>query len=380
MTKYTVGLSILGLICFALVGLLFSKSADGDKSPSGWRPRESSSSIAPLPAWGAIGRSSDSAVATSAPNPSRPQRAEAQRLFKLYKEKFVNSGIDGRKLLDSIYVLGLAKNADNLRLTRDFLKSTNTSDEKVALSRILASFYLQDDALGANADILGDLRDLVKSGEAEVGNTAALAYSRLGYFPDSQGILSYARRAGYIDDGEYFGELVYLVRLAPKEAQIKILSTVGSSGNAFAIEVLASTLQKPEDLNRYSPDALSAAQSVLAKHQPSFPEAESQFDLTDATRYAMWLQASALISGSGDESKYEKFLLAQLNSAKTDPRGVVSFLISSDGDRLIGRVGQLGLLDYAQSRIGSYAAQNATNGTIQDAVSEVQSKLKATKH
>lgn len=309
------------------------------------------------------------------PDPNKPRDVEARRLLKVYERRFIGSGMDGRKLLDAIYVLKLEKNNENLRLVQKLINERITIGEKVALTRIVASFYSPYNVLGANDYILANLRDVINSGNVDLGRAGGLAYSRLGYLPDSLDILAFIRSNGYINDDEYYGDLVYLLQAAPKTVQSKIIDQISAGDNGFSIDVLISTIQKSEDVLNLSHDASEKIGIVISKHQPVFPEDVNQFGLMDAIRYASWVQSMALLNNVGTTNGYNQYIAKTLGGATSDPRWIISFLISSEGQDWVGSVGSTEVSTYMFSKIEQYAARNAANGVIRDSVKEIRGKF-----
>ncbi|SDX75738.1 hypothetical protein SAMN04515617_106206 [Collimonas sp. OK242] len=315
------------------------------------------------------------------PDPNKPKEVEAKRLFSLYQKKYIGSGVEGRALLETIDALGLPRTIENFRRVQELLKSKTTNEERITLTEMLSRFHSRDDALGLNSEVLTELKDLMNSGNKGIGRAAALAYSNFGYLPDSLRVLSDVKDAGYLGDEEYYGQLAFLASQAPKDAQSDILNKIKLGGNQYSVDVLTYSIQKPDDLKQFSPETYGTVQAILAEHQPQFSENQNQFGLTDAVAYAAWLQATALLASSGNTANYDKYLLNELNTATTDPRKIISFLISSgDGERWAERVDQFGALRVAQNNIGLYAAQNPANKNIQETVAEAETKFKRNLH
>jgi hypothetical protein len=309
-------------------------------------------------------------------NNKLPKEVEVKRLFALYQKKYIGSGAKGRELLDAIRALGLPPTVENFNQVQELIKSKTTTEERVGLTRILANFFSINNALGFNDGVIADLKELVNSGNKDVAGTAALEYTYFGYLPDSQHVLSYAKEAGYITDEIYYAQLSRVADSAPKDAQQEILNKIKLGGNAYSIEILTSDIQTPENLKKYSPETYTTLKTILAEHQPEFSEDPSQFGLTKAVTYSAWLQAVALVNSNGDPGSSDQFLLNQLNNNKTDPRKIISFLITGEGDPLIQRYGPSGGLARAQSNMELYAAQTALNLTAQGAIDEIKTKLR----
>lgn len=288
------------------------------------------------------------------PSPSVQQLDEAQSILNRYHAHSSNGGSEGREILESVHAKGLAKTADNVKTIGSLLSSTVTDDEKVVLVRLLGSLYTFDDKTGMNSEIARSLKSAVYSGHNDVARAGALAYSRLAYFTDSNDVLIYAKNNGYIDADEYFGEIAHLLPYAPAKDQSSLATIVKTGKNRYAMEILAFVAQDPEVMKRIYPETKTIILSSLETNEPEFAQAVGEFGFVDAIRYANWLQTVAVLKSANGNVKYEDVVLAHLNDAKTDPRKIIAFLMSSDGKALIMNIGKSGLLDSALVRVSEY--------------------------
>jgi hypothetical protein len=226
---------------------------------------------------------------------NRPRQAAAQGKLIEYQNKYRHSGQEGRAKLDEVYSLGLEVNADNIKLIRSLLASNISFDEKIALTRILASLYSPQSTNEFNNAILSDLRGLAASGHKELGRTATYAYSRSGYFPDSVEMLTRSRDIGYFGDQDFYGELAHLLPYAPEDVQSEIIAKIKSSRNLYAAEILAAMVNNPEHLTRLPLSTRGGVMALLAGTEPKFSQATGTFSFSEGIQFTYWLHAMATL-------------------------------------------------------------------------------------
>ncbi|MCX7170066.1 MAG: hypothetical protein NTY41_07155 [Proteobacteria bacterium] len=314
-----------------------------------------------------------------AQNTGNTSSANAQDLFGQYNSKFRNSGLEGRQMLEDIQAQGLAKTAENVKSTRSLLSSSVTSDEKVVLARILGSLYTYGDKTGMNNAITSDLKGLVYTGQKEVARAGVLAFSRLGYFRDSNDVLLYARNNGFIDTDEYYAELAHIVLFAPAHDQVDLVSKIKDGKNRYATEILASITQDPEAIKNVYPETQKSILSSLDASEPAFAQALGEFSLIDAVRYSTWLQSVANLSSAAGNVKYEDVVLARLNDDKIDPRKIMAFLMSPEGKNLIKKIGQSSPFDKVLERVSLYSKQLPQNVLMKQIVQDIKVTIKSVK-
>ena len=88
--------------------------------------------------------------------------------------------------------------------------------------------YFYDNITKSNNEILSDLKGIIYSEQNVLSRSAALIYSRLGYFSDTQEILDYTKKNKLITDNNYYGYLSYLLSHAPTHDQYNLISKITS--------------------------------------------------------------------------------------------------------------------------------------------------------
>lgn len=309
--------------------------------------------------------------------PSAQQITEGQRLFDQYKANLQGKGMAARMTLEGASVNGIAQTPENVRSVRALLASTVTTEEKVALVRILGQLYMRNDAMGMNTVIVQDLKGFVNSGEKDVACAAVLTFSRLAYFHDSSEVLLQAKSRGVIDDDGYYGELAHMVTVAPAADQNQLVRRIREGKNSYAMEILASSSLSPQQLARMYPETRSALLGALEEHEPGFSMALGEFGMIEAMRYADWLQAVALLGSNGDNAKYIQLVLMRLSNERLDPRKVMAFLAASQGKTLISQVGKKSAFVTLLERIELYSRQLPQNALMKEMVQDVRRSVEA---
>lgn len=285
-------------------------------------------------------------------------------------------GIAGRNELDRIFVQGFPRTEQSVRAVRALLKAGPSGDEKIALTRILGQLYSPDNLTGSNADILLDLRGLVSDNNKEVARSAALTFARLGYLPGSEALLKTAFDNKVLSADDYYGELAHMTSLAPADVRDEMLTTVRNASNAYAADILASSLnQNPKLLSGYSVRAVEEMTQLLAKSEPRFASASGEFGLTDAVRYANWLRASAQLTSSASGAELDATIVARLSTPGTDPRKIMAYLLTPEASSVLASA-QLGApAGGLVAASNQYAAQYPGSRILQSAAQEIALKV-----
>jgi hypothetical protein len=297
------------------------------------------------------------------PDSGAPSQAENQALFSRYFTEKSKSE-SARIVLERVSVYGIPATKANIETVQKLLSSSVSDHEKKSAVRLLAGMYTSEDKFGLNASILKELTSQVRANNRDIARAATFAFSRLGYFPNSTNLLSHAQRAHLITKDEYFGELAHIVKYAPSNDQVLILSKIAHSKNGYSAEILASFAQDANWLQRFGPQSKSILEIILEKNRPEFPQAVGEYGFVDAFRYENWLHASAVLAANSGKVKYEDFVLEHLNSEKTDPRQILAFLSSEKGKALMSSVGESKRFAPAYARLSQYSHSFPSNAFV----------------
>jgi len=285
-------------------------------------------------------------------------------------------GIEGRNELDRIFAQGVPQTTRSVLAARALLKAGLSDGEKIAMARILGSLYSPDNVTGYNADILLDLRSLVADSNKEVARSAALSFSRIGYLPGTDALLKTAFDNRVLSPDDYYGELAHMAPLAPAGVQDELVSAIRTSGNTYAADILAGSINEdPKRLNSYSARSQNEIAQLLGNTEPRFASAAGEFGLTDALRYANWLRATAQVESLAQGTDVDASIVARLGAPGTDPRKITAYLLTPEASSLLSSalVGSPGGgLVAATNR---YAAQYPGNKTLQSAVADIGQRV-----
>ncbi len=285
-------------------------------------------------------------------------------------------GIAGRNELDRIFVEGFPINEQSALAARALLKAGPSDDEKIALARILGRLYSPDNLTGYNTDLLLDLRALINDNNKQVGRSAALTFSRLGYLPGSDAVLKAAFDNSVLGVDDYYGELAHMAPSAPARVQDELLASVRTAANAYAADVLASSINAdPAVLKAYSGRSVDEIRQLLGNTEPRFASASGEFGLTDAVRYANWLRASAQIDSAASGANIDAVIVSKLGVPGTDPRKIMAYLLTPEASSMLSSA-QLGSPASGLVLIASqHAAQYPDNRGLQSAALEIASRV-----
>lgn len=223
----------------------------------------------------------------------------------------------------------------DLLLARDALQKSRNDEEAQAIIRIVAAKF--DPAINSpeNTVIAAILRAEVKGSRKATARGAMFAMSRMGYLPDTIALLQHSRSTGILSKNEYFGELAHLLIYAPSKAQVDIVEQVKLDKNAYASEILASSLSDPKRLEKLTPRAIELLHAHLLAVEPMFPMALSDFGVVDQLRYSNWLNALALTKMPSSVDSYFDTVLSNLDKEMIDPRKVLAYFNSPFGSKVV---------------------------------------------
>ena len=304
---------------------------------------------------------------------------DSKKIFLDYIATKKGSGAVGRDMIEQAELKGLPKTAEHVNLVRTTLASVITEDEKIAMTRLLASLHSPDDVTGMNKQIESDLRSIIYSNQKGSSRAAVLAFARTGYYKDSQAVLSHAKLNGMINKDEYYGELSHILSFAPESDQLAIVSEIKSGKNRYATEILTAFTPSTAVGNKLYPETQSALLQLFLENEPIMPMAIGEIGYVDVIRYANWLHAVALLNNKTSGGKYEDYVLKRLNDNTIDPRKIMAFLVSDEGKSMIQRVGKKSLFDLAIQRIALYSKQLPGSYIMIDFVKEIKQSVSTLK-
>ena len=229
--------------------------------------------------------------------PERFANKSAGDLLKAYNDGPAGS-VQRQEYLFGVLDKGLPASDANIAAVRKSLARPGSTEDKVLLTKLLASMYSPRVRSQANLQIESDIKKLIASGDKRLATIAAFEYSRLAYPPDRYAVLRQAHAAKLFDDDAYFGELAHGLRFATPQEQAQMLDELDKSRNLYSAEILAATFGSPKPLAQLSPPARGRLLQVLSSREPVFPMALDAFGSVDVIRYAEWLAAVATIESA----------------------------------------------------------------------------------
>lgn len=246
-------------------------------------------------------------------------------------------GIAGRNALDAMFFAGVPATPQSATAARRLLAEGKLSaDEKIVLSRILASLHDEGNPTGANLDIELDLKRLADDPNQQVAAQAAIEFARMGYLPGTEDVLKRAFDAGALSADTYYQELAHLVSSAPPPKQAMLMAEISAASNRLASDVLADALISGREKETAAFLISSADMSALLRAtQPQFASAAGQFGWVDAVRYSQWLRASATVESDRTGRPVDDLIVGTLQASGTDPRKLMGYLIQPQAGPLL---------------------------------------------
>lgn len=304
-------------------------------------------------------------------------RAQAQKLWDGYRQNAGRAG-SGERVMQVLGTRAFPATKENANAVLALAQTSVSSDEKVALIRLAGSLVplLEDE--GARSDILSFLSTLATNTKDPVlGRTAALAYSRTGFHPNSLAVLAHAHGQRYIGDDEYYGDLAHLLPAAPNsDAQAQILARLGAGKNGFSREVLANLLLDRRILNSLTPASASDALALLGPQQPTFSNSTTTISGVDVLRYGYWMNAvvglNARVSGQTEPSVMAQLL--KIDDA--NPKVLIGVLSYEPNAQLVRSAFGSQAIQKIDSSISAFGRQSK-NEWVQELADQARANLTA---
>jgi hypothetical protein len=298
-----------------------------------------------------------------------------QILLNAYKKKAGTQGAAGRNAIDEIFSKGLAPSADNVKDVRTILAAKVTSDEKLALVRLLGSLHTYDNQSGMNTMIAQDISALARSSQKEIARAAVLTYSRLGYYQDLRELLQYSKDQGNINIDEYYGELAHALRFTPEHEQLSFISEIRDGRNKYAHEILAFIATDRATIQRFYPSTQKETLQTLLLNEPDFPQAIGEYGLIDGIRYSTWLHAVASLTATTSNQSYSEVITTKITVKEIDPRKIMAYLASAEGKTFIKNSDQKDTLNGLVERIAFFSKQLPQNMLMREIVQDIRNTI-----
>ncbi|MGI4842141.1 MAG: hypothetical protein ACRYF7_02395 [Janthinobacterium lividum] len=302
--------------------------------------------------------------------------APSTALLQQYKESHEGT-INGQEILIGILNKGLAPNDNNLQIVRSELAKNKAPDEKILLTKLLASLHTPGIRSQQNLTIERDLKSLILSANERIATEATFEYSRLVYPPDRYQVLSQARAAKILDEDSYFGELAHGLRFAPSSEQSQMLAEIEKANNRYADGILASTFNNQVSTAQLNRSVQSQLLRLLSTHEPHFPMMLDSFGFVDIIRYAIWLDAVATVESGLSGKAHAGIVLAKLYDQRTDPRKILAVFASPEGIRVINETKDVKQLQQLLTRTRAYSNSLPQNAMLRDATALFDSRLRS---
>ncbi len=217
------------------------------------------------------------------------------------------------------------------------------------------------------------------STETSVIKEATFVLTRLGFFPETLGILDHAFAEGHITSNDYYGEMAHVMPAAPVEVQSKLIENIGISGNDYARDVMVSILADRSTTEALSPKTLKAAASFMNRAEPDLPHQRDNFGGIQAINWQNWLASNVAINSQLSGETDAAALAKLLNLNDIDPRKlVIAFWTEPSAENMKAAFDDK-TLSKAADIISAYGAANPQDLGIQEYTNTALSNLRSRK-
>lgn len=263
--------------------------------------------------------------------------------------------LERQELLIGVLNKTLPSNDANIRITRQSLAKARAIEDKILLTKVLASMYTPRAHSQQNLLIESDIKKLIDSPDPRLAPQAVIEYSRLGYPSDRYEVLQRARDAKILDDDAYYGELAHGLRLSSPAQQMQMLAELETSRNPYAYEILAFTFCSEEMFLQLDRPAQAKLFNALSRQEQNFPLALDSFGVVDMTRYTVWIDAVATMESRLSGTPYAELVLRRLSGPRLDPRKILAVFANREGQKVIRESNDVAQLRRLLLRAQAYA-------------------------
>jgi hypothetical protein len=294
------------------------------------------------------------------PDHRTPDYAKAQALLDEYSRK-TNPTVEDGVRIGVVNATGLKPTSENVLTVQRLLANTAQRETKIRLIRLLGSLYTYNNESGQNVAITNSLRSHISSTDTEIARTALYAYSAIGVQSDWVDMLDLELKKGILTDDAYSQELALGMAAAPAPAQITAASRLAAKNSAFGAEVLASSLHSKNDVQKLAPESRKILLEFLQRRAPVMPTAIGEYSMGSGLTYARWLELLALLTEFAGQGIYAQTIFVHLNAPNADPRNILGYLTSPQGERFMKSIGQRSTFAPASAKALALAKQFPSN-------------------
>ncbi|MCY7317491.1 MAG: hypothetical protein LH617_01965 [Ramlibacter sp.] len=289
-------------------------------------------------------------------------RAKAEHVDKT--QKLFDHGAAGRpkfSVLEEVRAMqGLPATKANVAAVLGRLRTTPVMNhsESVQLVRLAGDLHAQSTDEKDKAEIRGLLAALAtSSANPLLGQAAALTYSRLGYFPDTLGVLATARQKGFITNDHYFGDLAHLLPdVKSGNDQLRVVHLLTDGKNAHARMILNNLMMADHVFEGLTPAAAQGVLTLMTSNPPGFNSIPTAIGGVDMLNYNDWLVANVRVSSHLSKEPQRSTVARLVKVDTTDPRALVSMMHWDETANLVKDAMSPTELAKIDSRIAAWAA------------------------
>lgn len=171
-------------------------------------------------------------------------------------------------------------------------------------------------------------------------------------------------------------ELAHLLPLAPAGAQLQIARDLAAGGSVLSQEIVASSLLNAAYASALPKEVAQEVYKMLAENEPVFSGSTQAYGVSDAIRYAEWLQGMANLNQALTGQSPQAYVRERLLDDQADPRKLVAAaqLITPDGG-LAQAMGPEATMKIS-ARVSRFAAEIDQQGVLGEAAAAALERLR----
>jgi hypothetical protein len=264
---------------------------------------------------------------------------------------------------------------DVLRL----MESAGSSSDREAFAIIAGDLYRgvgPDGDKSIQRDVQESLSRVARNDkDPKVRKTAALTYSRLGYFPDSLSVLAGARPL--LGDQSYHQQLAQMLLAAPADGQVRIIREFEygeGRNNDLGKRVVTNLLRDENAMAFLTPIAVTPLLALLKKQEPDFGSPPESMGVMTISGYADWLNAVAVLTATAS-GEPPAAVVSNMVKLDGDPRKLVAMFDDAQIAALVRSSLSAKDLDAVDAKLAAFGSKYKSNENVQGFVAHARRNL-----
>lgn len=322
-----------------------------------------------------------------APNPAELRAARSTEQAELraktqkdWDEYRINPGRAGHDTIARVATSGaLPATKTNAASVMQLLEGFGTRDDRAMLARTAGDLHWRLGQAGdtsSQRDVQEALARVAENDKEDpkVRTAAVVAYSRMGFFPDSLTLLKRAQPV--LGDVAFHSELAHMLLSATPEGQLKIIAEMAygeGHNNGFGKEIIANQLRNEQAIKMIAPTSVKPLLALLAQ-EPVLESGPESMGVGTIAGYADWFNAMVVLNAklTGEAPRY---VMARLLKLDGDPRKLVAAFFDEHIAAVVRQAFAVRDLDRIDATLAAFAAKYSTNSNVRDFVGSARNHI-----